>query len=279
MSIFFGQKIGIIGFGVLGQTLFKWLKKQKSNVLVYDKFKQIGSQKELEDANLIFLCLPTPFNKKTGYDIEALEENIEYFKKPKIFVIRSTVLPGTTENFQKKYKKHYFLFNPEFLREADPWGTFIRTDLQIIGYTQKSKKFARKILKLLPKAKNLNTIMPATEAEIIKQSINSFLAMKVIFANQIYELAKKLKGDYNFVKKGLENESRLGKSHFDVLHGGYRGFGGKCLPKDINALISHYKNLNLNPEFFETIWKINFQYLKKQKLLKRLYKGWFKNKS
>jgi UDPglucose 6-dehydrogenase len=259
------QKIGIIGFGVLGQTLFKWFKKQKLNVLVYDKFKQIGSQKELEGARIIFLCLPTPFNKKTGYDLGALEENIKYFKKPKIFVIRSTVLPGTTENFQKKYKKHYFLFNPEFLREADPWGTFINTDLQIIGHTSKSKKLAKEILKLLPKGKNLNTIMSATDAEIIKQAVNSFLAMKVIFANQIYELSKKLKANYDFVRKGLENERRLGKSHFNVLDGNYRGFGGKCLPKDLNALIVLYKKLGINPELFDIIWKINFKYLKNQR--------------
>jgi UDPglucose 6-dehydrogenase len=273
------KKIGVIGLGIVGKTLFDWLKKKKIDVKGYDKFKNIGSREELKDREVIFLCLPTPYNKKTGYDLSALIENIEFFKEPKIFVIRSTVLPGTTENFQKKYKKHYFLFNPEFLREADPWGTFIETDLQIIGYTQKSKKFAKDILELLPKAKNLNTIMPATEAEIIKQAVNSFLAMKVIFANQIYELIKKLKANYNFVRKGLENERRLGKSHFDVLHGGYRGFGGKCLPKDLSALIVHYKKLKLKPELFETIWKINFQYLKKQKLLKRLYEDWLNNKS
>ena len=273
------KKIGIIGLGVVGKTLFDWLKKKKLDVKGYDKFKNIGSREELKDREMIFLCLPTPYDKKFGYNLSALIENIEYFKEPKIFVIRSTVLPGTTEKFQKEYKQHYFLFNPEFLREADPWGTFIKTDLQIIGYTKKSKKFAQEILKLLPKAEVLNTLMPATEAEIIKQAVNAFLAVKVIFANQIYELTKKLKADYNFVRKGLESERRLGKSHFDVLHSGYRGFGGKCLPKDLNALITHYKNLNLKPELFDLVWKINFNYLKKQKLLNRLFKDWLNNKS
>jgi len=272
------KKLAIIGLGMVGQTLFDWFKEKNFDVIGYDKFKNIGKRELLEGREIIFLCLPTPYKSKTGYDLSALIENIEFFKDPKIFVLRSTVLPGTTEKFQKKYKKHKFLFNPEFLREAEPWETFINTDLQIVGYTQKSKNIATEILEFLPQGKNFTGIMPATEAEIVKQAVNSFLAMKVIFANQIYELTKKLRGDYNFVKKGLESESRLGKSHFDVLHGGYRGFGGKCLPKDLNALISYYKNLNLKPEFFETIWKINFQYLKKQKLLKRLYKDWLNNK-
>ncbi|MGB9608886.1 MAG: NAD(P)-binding domain-containing protein, partial [Minisyncoccia bacterium] len=254
------EKIGIIGLGIVGQTLFRWLKNKRYEVYGYDKFKKTGSLAEVDKAKIIFLCLPTPYNNN-GYDLSALIENIYYFKSPKIFIIRSTVLPGTTEKFQKKYKKHYFLFNPEFLKEVDPWGTFISTDLQIIGYTQKSKKFAKLILKFLPKAKNLNTVMPATEAEIIKQAINSFLATKVIFANQIYELTKKLKANYEHIRKALENENRLGKSHFDILHGGYQGFGGKCFPKDINALIDIYKNLKLQPDFFETVWKINLEYL------------------
>jgi UDP-glucose 6-dehydrogenase len=80
-------------------------------------------------------------------------------------------------------------------------------------------------------------------------------------------------------QKRLENEPRLGKSHFDVFYQGYRGFGGKCLPKDLKALISHYKKLKLSPKFFETVWRINFQYLKKQKLLKRLSQDWLKNQS
>jgi UDPglucose 6-dehydrogenase len=273
------EKIGVIGLGIVGKTLFDWLKKNKVDVKGYDKFKNFGAREDLEDRDIIFLCLPTPYDNRSGYDLFALKENIEFFKKPKVFVIRSTFLPGTTEKFQKKYKKHYFLFNPEFLRETDPWGTFINTDLQIVGYTKKSKKFAEGILKLLPRAKNLNTIMPATESEIIKQAVNSFLAMKVVFANQIYELSKKLKANYEFVRKGLENESRLGKSHFDVFHGGYRGFGGKCLPKDLKAFIVLYKKLKLKPDIFETIWRINFQYLKKQKLLRRLYKDWLNNKS
>ncbi len=169
------QKIGIIGLGIVGQTLFDWLKKKKIEVYGYDKFKNFGSLEEVDKAKIIFLCLPTPYDPKTGYDLSALEENIKYFKKPKIFVIKSTVLPGTTEYFQKHYKIHKFLFNPEFLREADPLNTFLYPDLQIVGYTQKSKKLAKDIIKLLPKGK-YNTIIPTTEAEIIKHSINSFLS-------------------------------------------------------------------------------------------------------
>jgi UDPglucose 6-dehydrogenase len=275
------KKIGIIGLGIIGKTLFDWLKKKKIDVKGYDKFKSIGSREELKDREVIFLCLPTPYNKKSGYDLSALIENIEFFKEPKIFIIHSTVLPGTTERFQKKYKKHIFLFNSEFLSEATADQDFRKPDRQIIGYTSKkeSKKIANEILKILPRS-SFERIISATEAEMAKIANNVFNAMKVIYANQIYDLCRKLRINYDIVRECLaKSKFIMTDSHLTVFHKGYRGFGGKCLPKDLNALIAQYKNLKLKPELFETIWKINFQYLKKQKLLKKLYEDWLNNRS
>jgi UDPglucose 6-dehydrogenase len=275
------NSIGIIGLGFVGGTIFKWFKKKKYQLYCYDKFKKIGLLEEVSKAEIIFLCLPTPYRKNIGADLSAIEESLEYFKnqKNKIFVIKSTVPPGTTENFQKQHPQHKFLFNPEFLRARDSWKTFVNADLQIVGYTQKSKNLAKRILNLLPLGKNFTSIMSATEAEIIKFAVNSFLAMKVIFANQIYELTQKLNANYEVIKQALENEPRLGKSHFNVLYEGYRGFGGACLPKDLLSFIELYKKLKLKPELFEVVWETNLKYLKGQKLLKKLYQDWLNNKS
>ncbi len=272
-------KIGVIGLGIVGKTLFDWLKKQKYEVYGYDKFKNIGSLEEVDKADVIFLCLPTPYNPKSGYNLSALEENIKYFKKPKVFVIKSTVLPGTTEYFQKKYKKHKFLHNPEFLREKYPYEDFINPSLQLIGYVKKQdKNLAKKILNLLPKAP-YTKIVEAKSSELVKMAINNFLALKVIFANQIYDLAEKMKINYEEVREILENEPRLGKTHFKVFHDGYRGFGGKCLPKEISSLITLFKKYKLKPELLETTEKINLKLLKKQNLIKKLKQDWLNNRS
>jgi UDPglucose 6-dehydrogenase len=273
------EKIGIIGLGYVGSTLEKWFEKKNTPLFLYDKYKNIGSLDEVSKANIIFLCLPTPY-KKNNTDLSSFVENLNYFKpyKNKIFIIKSTVPPGTTENFQKLYPQHKFLFNPEFLIAGNSWETFLNPDLQIIGYTKKTKNIAPKFLSLLPKAKNFNGIIPATAAEIVKFAINSFLAMKVIFANQVYDLCKKLNVDYDFVLKALQNEDRLGKSHFEIFHGGYRGFGGACLPKDLLSFIKVYKNLGLKPKLFESVWQINYKYLKDQKLISKLKKSWLNNK-
>ncbi|GIW65718.1 MAG: hypothetical protein KatS3mg094_237 [Candidatus Parcubacteria bacterium] len=272
------QKIGIIGLGIVGQTLFDWLKKEKFEVYGYDKFKNIGSLEEVNKAKIIFLCLPTPYSPKTGYDLSALEENIKYFKTPKVFIVKSTLLPGTIEYFQKKYKIHQFLHNPEFLREKYPYEDFVKPVIQLVGYTQKSKNLAEKILQLLPKA-SYTKIVDSKISELAKLTINDFLALKVIFANQVYDLCQKLKINYDELREILENEPRLGKTHLKVFYEGYRGFGGKCLPKDLNALIYLYKKLKINPELFQFVWKLNYKYLKNQKLIKKLQQDWLNNKS
>lgn len=273
-------KIGVIGLGVVGKQIYNWLKKKKVPALGYDKFKNIGKIEEIRETDIIFLCLPTPFKENRGADLSALKENLNFFKdlKDKIFVIKSTVPPKTTEAFQKTFKNHYFLINPEFLREADPLATFLYPDLQIIGYTKKSKKYASLILKLLPNGK-YNAVIPATEAEVIKYTVNAFLATKVIFANQIYDLCSKIGADYETVRRVIEHEARIGRSHLEIFHQGYRGFGGKCLPKDLENLIHFCKSLNIQPELFLTVDKINLRLLKSQRLLKKLYRDWLNNKS
>lgn len=275
------EKIGIIGLGMVGGVIYRWFKEKKYQVFGYDKFKKVGTLKEVEGAKIIFLCLPTPYDKEKGYDLSSLIENLEYFKNKdsKIFVIKSTVLPGTTDYFQKKYKRHYFLFSPEFLSEATAEKDFRKPFLQVVGYTQKTKKLAQKILKILPKAKILNIITEAKAAEIFKLVRNAFFSTKVIFSNIVFDLCQKLDVDYEEVKMLMKTDPWIGGIHFEIFHKGKRGFGGKCLPKDLLALIWCYKKLKLKPKLFEVVWKENFNLLKKQKLLKKLFRDWLQNKS
>ena len=275
------KKIGVIGLGMVGNEVYKWFKEKKFLVFGYDKFKKSDSLEDVEKAKIIFLCLPTPYDKNKGYDISALTENLDYFKKSdsKIFVIKSTLLPGTTDYFQKKYKNHYFLFCPEFLTEATAEKDFREPYLQVLGYTQKSKKIAPKILKILPRARLLDIIVEAKVAELFKLVRNAFFSTKVIFSNTVFDLCEKLGIDYEKVKLLMKKDPWIGGIHFEIVHKGKRGFGGKCLPKDLLALIWCYQKNKLKPKLFETVWRVNFNLLKRQKLLKKLYKDWLQNKS
>ena len=272
--------IGVVGLGMVGGQVQKWFKAKKMKTLGYDKFLKIGKLEDVLPADIIFLCLPTPHkdDHHGGVDLSDFIKIIFSFKEPKIFVIKSTIPPGATENLQQKFKEHYFFHSPEFLTEATAWKDFSKPVLQIIGYTGKSRKITKNILKILPPAKETAAIS-ATASEIFKFVRNAFFAVKVIFANQVYDLCEAYCVDYDQVKNLMLSEPWIGGQHLEVIHKGYRGFGGKCLPKDLKTLIKTYKSKNISPELFEIVDKINHNLLSRQNLTKTLKNLWLENKS
>ena len=137
-SSFNNLKIGIVGVGFVGKALRQYFEKQKKPLLLYDKFKNIGSFEQINQADVVFICVPTPFNKEKGFDLSFVEDIVYKIEGEKIIVIKSTVLPGTTEKLQEKYSQHKFLFNPEFLTELTADQDMAHPDRQIRGYTKES---------------------------------------------------------------------------------------------------------------------------------------------
>ena len=260
MKNFKKKKIGIIGVGVVGGALASVIPK----AILYDKCKKIGSIEEVNKADIIFICVPTPYIKKTGFCLSAVEDAFSIIEGSKILVIKSTVLPGTTEKMQKKYPQHKVLFNPEFLRAISAKEDMAKPYEQIIGYTKKSKGVDKKVLKILPKAPR-EFIVPSGEAEMTKYFSNAFLATRVIFANQIYDLCKKLRLNYDLVKEMAGTNPRIGTSHFDVFYEGYRGYAGACLPKDTKSLIQLGNKVNVDLKLLKIVDKINKKLLENNK--------------
>ena len=251
------KKIGIIGVGMVGSALAKFFDK----ALLYDKYKKIGSLEELNLADIIFVCVPTPYKEDTGFDYSCIEEAFSVIKGNKIIVIKSTVLPGTTRKMQDKYPQHKVLFNPEFLQEKTAEADMKNPYEQIVGYTNLSRNFAENILKILPKAKN-EFIVPSGEAELVKYFSNTFLATKVVFANQIYDLCQKLGLNYDSVKEMAKVSPRFAFSHFDVWTDGYRGYSGHCLPKDTKSLIRFAEENGVELSLLKKADEINDEIIK-----------------
>ena len=260
-------KVGIIGLGFVGGSVHYWFEHELGNkveLLSYDKHKNIGSVKEINKADIIFICVPTPFYEDAGgYDDSAIVESLNVLSSPKIVVIKSTILPGSTEKYQKNFPKHKILFNPEFLVAKTAVQDFLKPTRQIIGYTNESKNCSQLILDILPPAPFVRT-MPATEAEMVKYFGNTFLPIKVIFANQIYDMCEKLGIDYNAVKEAAAVDPRIGPSHLDIFFDGYRGYGGACFPKDMKAFIGLAKKIGVELDLLEKANEINNK-LTKQK--------------
>jgi UDPglucose 6-dehydrogenase len=256
-------KIGIIGVGMVGGVLKRYFEGKKNNLFIYDKGKNLGSIEEVNKADFIFICVPTPFDKKKGFDLSFVEEACSIVSGEKVIVIKSTVLPGTTEELQRRYPQHNFLFNPEFLTEATAQENMNYPDRQIVGYTEQSKNLAGIVLNILPQAP-FQKIMPSAEAEMVKYFGNTWFSVKVTFANQMYDLCQKLKIDYEKVKEAAGFDKMIGKSHLEIFHKNYRGYGGKCLTKDIRALIQFADNSGVDLELHKTAEKINNKLMENQ---------------
>jgi len=253
--------IGIIGYGIVGQAIEHAFKDQNS-ILFYDKFKPSMPLKEVvEKSEFIFICLPTPF-KNDKIDLSIIDENLKEITKftnntDKIIILKSTIIPGTTKSYSRLYPNTKFCFSPEFLREANYLYDAINPDRIIIGAEDLNVK--KKVLDIFKKKFPNVTIFETdpTTAETVKYMANCFLATKVIFANEIYDLCQKLNINYEDVKKMLVADKRMGNTHFDVTQ--ERGFGSKCFPKDIVALIGLYKDLNVDSSLLGAVWKKNLK--------------------
>ncbi len=112
------------------------------------------------------------------------------------------------------------------------------------------------VLDLLPRAR-FETVMPARAAELVKYASNAFLAVKVIFANELFDLCGALAADYADVRAGLAADGRIGASHLDVHDGGYRGYGGKCLPKDTMALLGFAEDIGQPLRLLQAAHEVN----------------------
>jgi len=233
------QKIGIFGVGMVGGSLKRYFEKQENvELFLYDK-KGLGSLEELNKADFIYVCLPTPYTKEKGCDISIIEEGISQLSGQKVIIIKSTVVPGTTQKMQDKFPQHKFLFNPEFLTEATADYDMFNPDRQIIGYTEQSFGLAKEILDQLPLAP-YEDVVPTRVAEMIKYANNTWFAVKVAMNNELYDLAKKVgfsQEEWEEVVSGIATDKRVGRTHLTIMHKEKRGYFGKCLPKDMKALL------------------------------------------
>jgi UDPglucose 6-dehydrogenase len=239
--------IGIIGQGFVGNAVYQKFKKYyKINTFDLDKYKCNSTQQETLDNEIVFVCLPTPMKSDGSCDVSLVESTIKRcseFGITKTVVIKSTISPGTTARLNSLYPNMDIVFNPEFLTERNAVSDYENQNRIILGGPRPSTTILKQIFaKVFPKAHIIKT--DSTHAEMVKYLTNTFLSVKVSFANEIYQLCDKLNIDYDKVVEYATHDDRLGKSHWGVPgHDGDFGYGGHCFPKDLSALIHLADNL------------------------------------
>ena len=256
------MKIGIIGQGYVGTALKEGFQ-DFYQVETYDKYdlgtsthSKISDIVELSD--VIFVCVPTPMRQDgscyTGIVEEVIRE-INENANGQIVVIKSTVPPGTTDRINQEYTHSTVIFNPEFLTEANFIQDFKNQSRIILGGDRKGTNIVRQIYsRIFPNATIVKT--GAKHAEMVKYFTNCFLATKVSFANEMYNICNQLDLDYDKIVEYATYDERLGKSHWAVPGpDGDFGYGGHCLPKDLSAIVSEFDTYGL----LEAVEQVNDQ--------------------
>ena len=163
--------------------------------------------------------------------VEKLLEKINKSEKNKIVVIKSTIPPGTTEKYNEHYKNISIVFNPEFLTERNAVEDYENQNRIILGGPRPSTTILKQLFSVAFSSSHIIKT-GSTHAEFIKYFTNCFLATKVSFSNEMYELARKLNLDYDKVIEYAILDDRLGKTHFNVPGpDGDKGFGGIAFQK------------------------------------------------
>ncbi len=246
------MNIGIVGLGVIGSAAQYGFEKLGHKIKVHD-IKLNTILDELIDSDVIYICVPTPANEDGSCNtsiVESVIEELQILNYPNIIAIKSTIEPGTTQKLISLYKNEKICFVPEFLRERCAISDFTENhDLLAIG-TNSSLVYEKIKESHGNYPKNIKQLNP-TEAELLKYYSNIFNAMRIIFANEMYEVAKKLDADYNSIKEAyiLRNTKDM---YLDVNEN-FRGYGGVCLPKDTKSMAALCKKLELDLKLFETI--------------------------
>ncbi len=256
------MKVGIIGLGFVGSALLSGLK---DNVEVMKVDPKIGtSTNDLLKFNpdIIFISVPTPMSDDGSQDISILNQvlnEIKSLKLKSLVALKSTLLPSSISSIEKKIER--FVYNPEFLREKTASEDFINSSFIIFGGNKENSSILSDFYTNYTLCKCSDHIfINAVEASLVKYAINSFLATKVVFFNQLFDIFNKLDtpGNWKQVINAIGKDNRVGASHMEVPgHDGRLGFGGACFPKDTNALKEFSKSLGVEFSLLENVIMIN----------------------
>ena len=261
------MKLSIIGLGNVGNAIFQTLSNHYE-VLTYDTKKVSNSLENVAQTDLCFIAVPTPTHRGKQ-DISAIVDTFVKLKNHKfkgVHVIKSTILPSTTNYIQKLFPKAKIIHNPEFLTERSADKDFSNLKRVVIGgHDMKDMQALGNIYSTL--GYSTAWYVSPTQAEYIKYLHNCFLASKVAVLNEMYDIAKDLKVDYkSSIDIASEITGWINKKHIQVPGpDGWFGFGGACFPKDIEALTDKFHHCNL--EILDAVISSNKHRRRKESVL------------
>lgn len=245
--------VAIVGYGAVGRAIHGLFP----DAVAYDEPKGLGTRAEVNTARYAFVCVPTPEGPGGHCDTSIVSEVVDWIAA-EIIVIRSTVAVGTTDALRERTGKR-IVFQPEYGPAATPDHPF--NDLRRVRWAilGGDRKDTRDVAYLYQRVFNSDFVISQTDArtaELTKYMENAFLALKVAFCNEFFDIASALGVDYTELRELWLLDPRIGKSHTWVFPDN-RGFGGGCLPKDLRALTATAAAAGARARLLEATLQVN----------------------
>lgn len=258
------RNIGILGFGTVGSAIAHGFK-ECANIMIYDKYNNVFDMlfDTVNCSDYIFICVPTPTNddgsQNISYVDDAIRSVVGIATSRKAIILCSTVLPGTTRMYHNKFKDdHDFVYCPEFITDRSAIVDFVSSKRFVIAGQHHARQKVIELYRLaFPSVKIYEASFEV--AELLKYLDNCFFAVKLSYLNEVYDIVNAMDhGSYNILKYVWTKSGYIEDNHCDVPgHDGIRGFGGKCLPKDLKAFIKWAEDNNLNIDMCKIADKVN----------------------
>jgi len=255
------MKIGIIGFGFVGQAI-GWAHRSDNLIIRDPKFKDSADLTKFVDCDAIFVCVPTPSTEDGHCDSSILEQTLKellfvVINKQIPIICKSTAPPSVYERLQKEYPN--IVHCPEFLTAANASTDYANADGCVIGGEYDWAVKARDVIRRgRPMDQNKFTIVPIKVAALHKYMMNSYLATRVTFMNDFKKLADAEDVEWKDLLYLAQHDGRIGYSHMDVPGpDGQHGWGGACFPKDVAAIQMEALDLNTELELLGRVEDIN----------------------
>lgn len=251
------MKTGFIGYGWIGKAMHKLFPDS----YIYSPSTLGSSREELNKCEVAFIAVPTPCIKEGKLDTSIVEECISWCECP-LIVIRSTVNPGDTDKWIKKYNKK-IVMQPEYLGETPqhPLLDQKSNKFLIIGGESESR---RKLIDLYTSVYNANIKIrqvTALEAEVIKMSENRAISFKVAQCQELYDVCQKAGVDYYTIRDAVYGDDPRFNLWFTFIFPDKRGFNSKCMPKDVYAWCAFAESLGYEPKITRAMLEKNKEWI------------------
>lgn len=246
------MKLGFIGQGFIGKHYADYSEREGHQVVRYAlEPEYVGNKAAIAECDIVFIAVPTPTTPH-GFDDSIARASVGLTRDGATVVIKSTIVPGTTESLQAAYPTRFVMHSPEFLTENNAAHDVAHPIRNIVGIPKDTPEFrqrAEAVMRLFAPAP-YQAIVSAREAEMIKYAANCILYTKVVFMNLLYDVAREHSCDWGTIRDALRADVRIGPSHLDPVHksGPHattvgRGAGGHCFIKDFEAFRRMYRAL------------------------------------